>query len=84
MRRTIGNWGVVTGILCAAYVVYQRMQPPDELVMANTLPFQILVSSLVVGGPCLLVLFLWMFFGAILRSLRSNNTPHSDAKLPPL
>jgi len=83
MRRIINYWAVATILLCAAYVVYVRTLPPDELVMANTLPFQIMVSALVVGGPCLVVLFLWLFFGSILRSWRSNHTPHTDARENP-
>ena len=72
MRKVMYYWAVTTLLLCAAYVVYVRTQPPDELVMANTLLFQIIVSIFVVGGPCLVVLFLWLFFGSIWRSLRSN------------
>jgi len=72
MRKVMYYWAVTTLLLCAAYVVYVRTLPPDELVMANTLSFQIIVSLLVVGGPCLVVLFLWLFFGSIWRSLRSN------------
>jgi hypothetical protein len=48
--------------------------------MANTLEFQIITSILVVGGPCLVALFLWLFFGVILRGWRSNYPPHSDAR----
>jgi len=72
MRKVMYYWAATTLLLCAAYVVYVRTLPPDELVMANTSPFQIIVSLLVVGGPCLVVLFLWLFFGSIWRSLRSN------------
>jgi hypothetical protein len=80
MRKVTYYWAVATVFLCAGYVVYVRTLPPDELVMANTLPFQILVSLLVVGGPCLVALLLWVLGGKVLRSLRSNSTPHSDAR----
>ena len=80
MHRMISYWAVATLLLCAAYVAYVRTLPPDDLVMANTWSFQILVSLLVVGGPSLLALFLFLFFGSIWRSLRSNRAPHTDAR----
>jgi hypothetical protein len=80
MRRIISYWAVTTALLCTAYFIYVRTLAPDELAMANTLPFQIIVSLIMVGGPCLVVLFLWLFFGSILRSLRSNRAPRPDAR----
>jgi len=73
MRKIIFYWAVITTILCVAFVIYFRTRPPDELVMANSLGFQVVVSVLFVGGPSLLILFLVLFFGAlILRRRRSN------------
>jgi hypothetical protein len=79
-RKTILIWAIATVALCTGYVFYVRTLPTDELVMANTLSFQIATSIVVVGGPLLLGLFLALLFGAIFRSLRrSNRTVKKDA-----
>ena len=71
MRNIVFYWALTTVLLCTGYVVYVRMLPPDELVMANSLGFQVLVSLLVVGGPSLFVLFVVLFVGALFRRRRT-------------
>ena len=73
MRKIIFYWAVITIILCVGFVIYSRTRPPDELVMANSLGFQVLVSLLFVGGPSLFVLFLVLFFGALIFRRRRSN-----------
>jgi hypothetical protein len=79
MRSIIFYWAIATLVLCVAYVAYVQTLPPDELVIANSLGFQIIVSLLVVGGPCLGVLFLALFLMAVVRRKRSNPLLNTDA-----
>jgi len=79
MRSIIFYWAVATLVLCMAYVVYVRCFPPDELVMANSLGFQIIVSLLVVGGPCVVILVLIVFLTPFVRRKRTNPLLNTDA-----
>ena len=74
MRKVIFYWALITAILCAGFVIYFRTRPPDELVMANSLGFQVVVSLLFVGGPSLFVLFLVLFFGALVFRRRRHDS----------
>jgi hypothetical protein len=56
MQKTFTQWAAATAFLCAASVVHLRLLPPDELELANTLAFQVLLSLVIVGGPCLVAL----------------------------
>lgn len=69
LNRLIFAWATVTAAYCVAFVVYARTLPPDELVMANSLGFQVLVSLFVVGLPSLLGLFLFPLCYPIVRDL---------------
>jgi hypothetical protein len=70
LRKIIVYWACATLLLCAGFVLYSETLPRDELVMANTLSFKILVSLIVVGLPSIFGLFLVLFIGSILRDAR--------------
>lgn len=53
LRGAFAIWIMVTAAGCLAYVFHVRTLPPDDLVMANTVGFQILASLFVVGLPSL-------------------------------
>jgi hypothetical protein len=46
-----------------------RTLPPDELVVANTLGFQVLAALVVVGFPAVALLFVFLLVGSVLKSL---------------
>jgi len=69
-RKIIVYWICATLLLCAGFVLYSETLPRDELVMANTFSFKILLSLIVVGVPSIFSLFLVLFFGPILRGTR--------------
>lgn len=73
LNRLIFAWVTVTAACCVAFVVYVRTLPPDELVMANSLGFQVLVSLFVVGLPSLLGLFLFLLCYPIVRDLLARH-----------
>ena len=58
---------MLTLIAMTGFVIYARALPPDELVMANTLSFQGMVSALVVGLPSCGLLLVFMLVGAMLK-----------------
>jgi hypothetical protein len=74
MRNIVFYWAISTAVMCAGYVVYLRTLPPDDLVMANSLGFQVLVSLFVVGGSSLFVLLLVLLVRAMFGRRRSNPT----------
>jgi len=47
--------------------------------MANSLGFQIIVSLLVVGGPCVVILVLIVFLTPFVRRKRTNPLLNTDA-----
>jgi len=65
-------WGLITLVACAGYVLYLRALAPDELVIANTLSFQLLVSVISIGLPSLGLLFAFLLLGAIVRGIRAQ------------
>lgn len=69
LKSVLLAWTVVTAACCLAFILYARTLPPDELVVANTLGFQVLVSLFVVGLPSLLGLFLLLFIYPLVRDL---------------
>jgi hypothetical protein len=74
MRRVIVYWAAATILIWAACVMYFGTLAPDAV--GNSLPTQIIVSLLIVGGPSLAALFLLLFLGFILRRLRTNTLPY--------
>jgi hypothetical protein len=80
LRKVIAAWGVLTLVFCTVAFIYSRSLPPDELVMANSIGFRALISVLVIGIPSLIGLFIYLFFGSLVRSLlRSNTAMNSDS-----
>jgi hypothetical protein len=80
LRKVIAAWSVQTLVFCTAAFIYSRSLPPDELVMANSIGFRALISVLVIGGPSLIGLFMYLFFGSLARGLlRSNTAVNSDS-----
>jgi len=74
VKRTIVTWLVVTAALRRGYVAYLRSLPKDDLVMANTLGFQVLVSAFVIGLPSLAALALFLIaYPAIRDTLRKRD-----------
>lgn len=70
MRKVIVTWGVVTVLLTAACYLYIDTFPPDEsFELANSAGFKLTVSLICVGGVAVIVLFAFLFFGSIIRSL---------------
>lgn len=72
LRRVCAIWAALTVLACSSYVVYARSLPSDELVMANTLGFQVIAALLIVGLPSLACLFIFLFFGAILGQRKNG------------
>ena len=74
LHTVLAVWAALTVLAGCVYVVYLRTLPPDELVMANTLGFQVMVASLFVGVPALALLLLFLLAGSIFkpRLLRSK------------
>jgi hypothetical protein len=79
LPRIVGIWAFLTLVACTCYVVYLRTLPPDELVMANTLSFQVLVSVLFVAVPSFGLLLVVLLVGAVLRSVRSRRSKAGHA-----
>ena len=69
LSRVLLAWALITLVACLGYLLYLRTLPPDELVMANTLSFQVLVSALFVAVPSFGLLLVFLLVGAILRSI---------------
>jgi hypothetical protein len=67
LRRVVTVWMALTACACFIYVAYLRSLPPDELLMANTLSFQVISALLMVGLPSLACLFLFLFVGSMLK-----------------
>ncbi len=76
LRVVLAVWATLTLLAGCMYVVYLRTLPPDELVMANTLSFQVMVASLFVGVPAFALLLLFLLAGSILKPwlLRSRES----------
>ena len=78
-------WALITTLACVTYVAYDRSLPPDELLMANTWSFQLLVSILFVAFPSFAALLLFMLVGAIAKrhvlTRRSSESPPAPAEL---
>ena len=72
LRVTLSIWAIVTAAGCLAYVLYLRTLPPDELVMANTVSFQVLLSLCVIGLPSLVVLLVFLFGYPVARDSRAR------------
>ena len=81
MRNIVFYWAISTAVICAGYVVYLRTLPPDELVMANSLGFQVLVSLFVVGGSSLFVLVL-VLLGRTLSGRRRSKGARDETTRP--
>jgi len=72
LRIAVSIWAVVTAAACLGYVLYLRTLPADELVMANTVSFQVLVSLFVIGLPSLVALFVFLFGYPVVRDWRAR------------
>jgi uncharacterized membrane protein YhaH (DUF805 family) len=83
-RRAYFYWVVATIVVFVAVVLYLRANGPDELVTANSLDFQIMVSLIVVAPISLLSLLLMMALQALIQRRRSNNAMDSDTAGSPL
>ena len=67
LRTALTVWALLTLFAAGLYVAYLRTLPVDELVVANTLRFQIAVASVVVGVPAAGLLLLFLMVGAIIK-----------------
>jgi hypothetical protein len=74
LRKIIVVWAVLTVCLYGAVFIYSGSLPPDELIMANSVAFRAVASALVVGFLALIGLFIFLFFGSIVRSMFRSNT----------
>jgi TRAP-type C4-dicarboxylate transport system permease small subunit len=52
---------------CVVYVLYAKTLPPDELVMANTLEFQAIMSFIFVALPSGFCLLFFLAVGALVK-----------------
>jgi hypothetical protein len=66
LSRIIAIWATLTVCAVIGFVVYARGRPPDELVMANTWVFQIVVALLFVGVPAAILLIACLLVGSLL------------------
>lgn len=67
LSKLLFAWGIGTLLACSAYVLYSLSLPPDELLMANTLEFQALMSIVFVALPSIFCLFVGLLAGAVLK-----------------
>jgi uncharacterized membrane protein YczE len=74
LRKVVSVWAVLTIAVGAGYVAHLHSLPPDELVMADTLSFQVLVAAIFVGVPAMLLLLAFLLFGAVLKGLLQSKS----------
>ena len=79
-RAIIFYWAVGT-VVCWGLlgVAWSLFGPTDDLVMANTVGFKMLVAGIVVSVPSLVVFLLIWALDAYLRKRRSNSAAERDA-----
>ena len=68
LRNVLVIWGILTCAAVIGMVVYLRASPVDDLVMADTLIFQVLVALLLVGSTSVLGLIVFLLLGGICKS----------------
>lgn len=83
LRVVVPCWSALTFVACLAFALY----PPggrDELEMANTLSFRLLVAALLVGIPSVGCLFAFLLVGALVkRPLTTPSSGQAQAALDP-
>lgn len=67
LTRVLSAWGIATLSACGAFLLHARSLPPDDLLMANTLGFQVMTSLLIVALPSLFCLFIFLGAGALIK-----------------
>jgi len=74
LSHIITIWATLTVCAVVGFVFHARGLPPDELVMANTWIFQIIVALLVIGLPSFLLLIAFLLIGSLIwrRPCRSD------------
>ena len=67
LTKVLFVWSAATSFACVVYVLYARTLPRDELVMANTLEFQAMMSVIVVALPSGFCLLFFLTVGALVK-----------------
>ena len=67
LKRVLLVWGIGTALACVAFVLYAQTLPRDELVVANTLSFQAMMSVIVVAIPSGIGLLCFLLVGALVK-----------------
>jgi TRAP-type C4-dicarboxylate transport system permease small subunit len=67
LTKVLSLWGAATFFACVVYVLYAKTLPPDELVMANTLEFQAMMSFIFVALPSGFCLLSFLAVGALIK-----------------
>lgn len=67
LSKVCSAWGLATLCACSAFVLYARSLPPDDLLMADTLGFQVMTSLLIVALPSVFCLFVFLGAGALVK-----------------
>ena len=78
LSRIITIWATLTACAVIGFVFYAHGLSPDELVMANTLSFQIIVALLVIGLPSFSLLIAFLLIGSLIWRRQSVKIPALD------
>ncbi len=72
LTKVLSVWCAATFSACVVYVLYAKTLPPDELVMANTLEFQVMKSFVFVALPSGFCLLFFLALGALVKPGRQG------------
>jgi hypothetical protein len=74
LSRIIAIWVTLTACAVIGFVIYSHGRAPDELVMANTWGFQIVVALLFVGVPAVMLLIACLLVGSLIWCRRPTES----------